>query len=131
MLHEYKHLLQNDYLRNNNDELSKLYKYELFNLFTNHKLYKKNHNSYYIEKEANDYALNNFFKYIKCYFQDKCLNEKELNECIYKNFDLCTKNKKIFLLKYKVLKKYLSIFDKEQYKPMKLILFNEKFNEKI
>lgn len=73
ILHEYKHLMQNDYLIRNDDMISELYIRELFVKIKDNKknkgeLYKKYHENFYLEKEANIFAFNNMFLYFNQYF---------------------------------------------------------------
>lgn len=127
ILHEYRHLLQNEYMRTKNDELSKIYKFEAYTIFNSKtkKLYLNNHNSYKIECEANEYALNNFFELIKKYLKNYYIDESKLKDFLMKHWVIKKEINKKFLLTYKLLKKYLEFCEKTKYKPKELIKFNE------
>lgn len=135
ILHEYKHLLQNEYMRTNYDLKADIYRFELYTIYNDkkgsklNKFYLDNHNSYQIEREANDFALNNFFKYIKKYFENYYINEDDLKEFLIKHWTIKENTKKSFLLKYKILKKYLETCKKLPIKPKKILLFNECLKE--
>jgi len=130
ILHEYRHLLQNEYMRNHDDNLSKIYKFELFLIIMQNKFYSKNHNSYYIEKEANNFAYDNFYKYIKNYFSDKWIDESYLKEFINEVFCVENVNNKSFILKYKLLKKTHEHLSKKNIKTKKLKIYHSAFDEK-
>lgn len=130
ILHEYRHLLQRDYMVEHDDDLAKLYKFELFSVTFYDKLYTKNHNGFYIEKEANEFALNNFYKYIKSYFKNKTLNVSDLSERNFDTFCMNEKDKKSFIIKYKLLRQYVIFLNKINCKTKKLKKFDSKLNAK-
>lgn len=106
ILHEYRHLLQmDDYFINNKVGSSKYIK-EQFIISEMNIFYKKFHDNFRAEKEANEFAYNNLqeylFKYLHYVPVDTILNIK-------KYFNIFPKDNKNFLLLYRAIIKYIDL----------------------
>lgn len=108
ILHEYKHLLQNDYMLSHNDDLSSRYKKDLYIITFREKSYDKYHDNLFIEKEANEFAFDNVEKYLSKYLEFSYFTKRDIEEFLMKRYH-CPKNNKMFLLEYKYLKYYLEL----------------------
>ena len=102
ILHEYGHIIQKNYMFRNNDKKSLDYEMDFY-LIQYSKLYKKLHNYFIVEKEANDFAIDRLINELKKYFQNKVIDEKEILRDINDAFTHYNDNiAKKFLVDYKL-----------------------------
>lgn len=129
ILHEYKHLLQMDEFYSSRETI-KEYERDLYLISVVPKrLYNKYHENFIIEKEANEFAYDNFFKCIKKYTLGYDLDEKELKKFIKTYYIINAKDKKMFLLQYKMYLNYLKLSRKTGIKTKTLRIFNKLVND--
>jgi len=116
ILHEFKHLLQKEYISNNDNKITENFIEEEYIKTYNYKFYLKNHNYFKTEREANLFAYENILKYFEMYFDKDIIFEKEMKEKYYKktNLSSSTTNFKIEFLKK--IKKYLENYPYEYIK---------------
>jgi len=106
ILHEYKHLLQmDDYFINNTIGSSKYVKEE-FMICEINSFYRKFHDNFLTEKEANKFAYNNLERYLFKYVRYVPV---DIISHIRVNFNVFPKDTKNFLLLYKTIVKYIDL----------------------
>lgn len=107
ILHEYKHILQMEWLYKNVDNLSLKYENDLY--MTNFKLYRKYHDYFSIEREANEFGFNNYFEHLETYIKNKYLDKSQIDSFLKNRYNIFPKDNKYFLIQYKAISNYLKL----------------------
>ena len=108
--HEFEHVIQRDYMYENDNNLAISYKNDIHMIAIFNKFYNDYHDNFYIENEATNYGLLSAINYIKKYFYNTILIKDELNKSLLKSADLNIKNKKEYLIKYKIYLLIIKMF---------------------
>lgn len=111
ILHEYKHLLQMQESLNNNTINGSNYVKEEFMIWEMNNFYQMFHDNFIVEREANEFAYNNFLEYL-CKYINVIGIKIRIKEHLKNTFGIFPYESKSFLLLYKAIIKYIDLNNK-------------------